>query len=610
MGDREVLQSWKEIAAYLGRDVRTCRRWEENLGLPVHRLDGSPKARVMAYKDEVDWWLDAKLHEHDAEKSPSSPAMKILGARVRPSLAPLRRWYAMAGFTVFMAVGVLGWRIIHPPAPRYVPDGSLPTIVVLPFVNTTGDDGLNYLSEAIPDHLIRDLQRSAESLKIFSFDAVIEAVRKLGLDPGAPLTPEECMAVSDRLGARWYIAGYLSGTGVKVRLNYAIRRAGDTAALKEDRVQGTEGEMRTVEGRVASSVRRAFEVPTPAGPEVSAQCSIQATRLLEAARAVARKYTVNPVPETLEKIIGLFDQARQIDPGCPLAYLGLGDAYQYRFVYEDKSPDVLKLMEESYRRAYEIAPERAETNVGLAWVYYFERDNDQAYAHFKRALALDPSSLHVLTDVGGFLRSVGMLERAAEYYTRVIQAGGTTGDLFLLRGYTYEQMGLFESALSDYERMIELDPTDVNARLHRTRVLMLMGRSAAAAEELALAETMAPGDRYVGLVRALAAAAAGDRKAALAGIEASRDPSRPSRGTYFRSRIFAALGMLDEAVATIQSGIERGFDDIYDYLYFFPYLNNTRDHFYDNLRSDPRYAEILRAEEHKYAENLKKYHGL
>ena len=153
---------------------------------------------------------------------------------------------------------------------------------------------------------------------------------------------------------------------------------------------------------------------------------------------------------------------------CPLAYLGLGGAYEYRFVYEDKSPEALRLMKESYQRAlnlaYRIAPERAGANVGLAWVSYFQRDNDQAYVYLKKALALDPSSLHVLTDIGGFLRSIGMLGRAAEYFTRVIQAGGTTGDMFLLRGYTYEQMGPFESAIADYERMIELDPGDDKAR--------------------------------------------------------------------------------------------------------------------------------------------------
>ena len=48
--------SWKEIASYLNRHITTCQRWEREYGLPIHRLDGSPKARVFAFKDEIDSW--------------------------------------------------------------------------------------------------------------------------------------------------------------------------------------------------------------------------------------------------------------------------------------------------------------------------------------------------------------------------------------------------------------------------------------------------------------------------------------------------------------------------------------------------------------------------
>src|SRR5512147_3048595 len=71
MDEGQVLESWKEISSFLGRDVRTCMRWERDLGLPVHRLDGSPRARVFAFKDELDTWLNAKLHEHDGEHGPA-----------------------------------------------------------------------------------------------------------------------------------------------------------------------------------------------------------------------------------------------------------------------------------------------------------------------------------------------------------------------------------------------------------------------------------------------------------------------------------------------------------------------------------------------------------
>jgi hypothetical protein len=62
MEERRLLHSWKEIADHLGCSLRTCHRWEEDLDLPVHRLDGTPKARVFAYVNEIDCWMEDKLH--------------------------------------------------------------------------------------------------------------------------------------------------------------------------------------------------------------------------------------------------------------------------------------------------------------------------------------------------------------------------------------------------------------------------------------------------------------------------------------------------------------------------------------------------------------------
>jgi hypothetical protein len=61
--DDELLESWKEASVYLGRNIRTCQYWEKKHGLPVHRLEDSPKARVFAYKKELDIWLKDKLHQ-------------------------------------------------------------------------------------------------------------------------------------------------------------------------------------------------------------------------------------------------------------------------------------------------------------------------------------------------------------------------------------------------------------------------------------------------------------------------------------------------------------------------------------------------------------------
>lgn len=58
-----VLGSWKEIAAYLGKGVRTVQRWEQQFGLPVRRPNGRPERIVYATREELDRWLRTEWAE-------------------------------------------------------------------------------------------------------------------------------------------------------------------------------------------------------------------------------------------------------------------------------------------------------------------------------------------------------------------------------------------------------------------------------------------------------------------------------------------------------------------------------------------------------------------
>jgi predicted DNA-binding transcriptional regulator AlpA len=59
MDQRSILNSWKEIALYMGRAVRTVQRWEEQCQLPVHRPRGKKRSSVFALAAEIDRWLEA-----------------------------------------------------------------------------------------------------------------------------------------------------------------------------------------------------------------------------------------------------------------------------------------------------------------------------------------------------------------------------------------------------------------------------------------------------------------------------------------------------------------------------------------------------------------------
>ncbi|MBZ5617761.1 MAG: helix-turn-helix domain-containing protein [Acidobacteriia bacterium] len=96
-GDR--LDSWKEIARFLNRDVRTVQRWEETGGLPVHRrvpgrLKGNP---VYAYKAELETWL-RETPPPVVEKEPV-PSPAPTSALKQPQVL----W--VAGVVVLLAAG-------------------------------------------------------------------------------------------------------------------------------------------------------------------------------------------------------------------------------------------------------------------------------------------------------------------------------------------------------------------------------------------------------------------------------------------------------------------------------------------------------------------------
>src|SRR5437667_484687 len=61
------LDSWGEIASYLGREVRTVQRWERTEGLPVHRHEHKKKSTVYAYAGELDAWIKQRQPKDDPE---------------------------------------------------------------------------------------------------------------------------------------------------------------------------------------------------------------------------------------------------------------------------------------------------------------------------------------------------------------------------------------------------------------------------------------------------------------------------------------------------------------------------------------------------------------
>lgn len=82
------LDSWKEIAAYLKRDIRTVQRWEKQEALPVHRHLHEERGTAYAYSTEIDEWLKKRRSvENSRESRPNRPAVFIVAAATLAAIA-------------------------------------------------------------------------------------------------------------------------------------------------------------------------------------------------------------------------------------------------------------------------------------------------------------------------------------------------------------------------------------------------------------------------------------------------------------------------------------------------------------------------------------------
>src|SRR5262245_1214669 len=102
--DGQRLESWKEIAAHLGRDVRTVQRWQRREGLPVHRLHHNKLGSVYAYAVELDAWRTrhepTETPAQTTEPEPTAAAKKFRPA-MRVVVAAGVLLAALSGFAVW-----------------------------------------------------------------------------------------------------------------------------------------------------------------------------------------------------------------------------------------------------------------------------------------------------------------------------------------------------------------------------------------------------------------------------------------------------------------------------------------------------------------------------
>ncbi len=114
------LDSWKEIAAFFGRDERTVKRWEKERSLPVHRLPGGSRARVFAFSEELERWMSSPESATEQDSGVTSISVNArpealdgepAGSTAVPGRRSGKAWIASACLVLVALGGLIAWRI-------------------------------------------------------------------------------------------------------------------------------------------------------------------------------------------------------------------------------------------------------------------------------------------------------------------------------------------------------------------------------------------------------------------------------------------------------------------------------------------------------------------
>jgi tetratricopeptide (TPR) repeat protein len=389
------LESWKEIASYLGRDVTTVRRWEKREGLPVYRLQHSKLGSVYAYTSELDAWRDKEAHRETLAGATDVPEGE--GDHPTARIRPVQRWLIAGGVAV-VALLVAAYLSTRSRAFN-VTEGD--TVVVADFANSTGDP---VFDGALRQGLSVQLQQSP-FLRIVSDQRIRETLRSMKEPPDARLVPEIAKDLCVRVGSKVYIEGSIAnfGNNYVIGLQAVDCSTGDLLAQQQVQETGKErvldglshaaGKLRETLGESIGSVRK-FDTPLAQATTPS----LEALRALSIGRDAMGDGNYAAAVSWLQRAIAN-------DPNFAVAYGGLFAAYG--------NLGESNLAQENAKKAYELRGETSERErLGIEAIYYWgvTGDLEKARDAYELLLRTYPRDSGAHFNLGNVYQGLGQLD--------------------------------------------------------------------------------------------------------------------------------------------------------------------------------------------------------
>ena len=448
------------------------------------------------------------------------------------------------------------------------------SIVVLPFVNLTGDASQEFFSDGLTEEMITELS---------------------GLDPARLAVVARTSAmqyknsnksvaqIARELGINYVLEGSVRRSGNRVRVTAQLIDANTQMHLWAKDFDRALRDVLSIEREVADDIAPEITLRMAKRPQLRSTVDPDA----HDAYLKGRYFWNRRTEQDLLRAIQLFQEAIDKDPKYAPAYSGVADAYimlgNWRFLRPSEAYPKAKA---AAQQALAIDPELADATASLAFAsFLYDWDWTGAEKEFQRAIALNPNYASAHHYYAVYLMCAGRRDEALQQIQIAEKLDPLSLIISAVHAWLYELAGDYDAAMRQGSAVVDMDRDYAPAHLYIGKAQLQKHEYSSAIANFK--EAIDSGNTSLEFLTALAEAhaLAGDRKAAMREIARMKEVATHRYvSAYEFAQVNAALGDREASIRELQTALDEHFP--------WMVLLGTEPEF-ASFHNDPRFQNIL-----------------
>jgi len=354
------------------------------------------------------------------------------------------------------------------------PSAGLDSIAVLPFANTSGDPGTEYLAEGITENVINKLSQLS-GLRVIP-RSMVARYGGNNADPAA---------AGRELNVGAVLTGKVTQRDDALTIQVELIDVGHLSQLWGEQYNRTMSDVIAVQQEIARTVVEKLETRLTGAEQEHLKTAVTSNPEAYQAYIKGRFNWNKRTGDGNARALTYFREAVDLDPGFALAYVGIANCYSIGATLDMNTSEAIPMAKQALRQALTLDPDLAEAHAGLGITQaYNDFDFAAAEASFRKSIEVNPRFATVHHWLGEFLVYMGRGEEGLAEYRRALELDPASLPIASDYGLAFYFLRRYDESIAELNKVIELDPNFVRTYYYSMYPYLAKGLVGEAVEKL------------------------------------------------------------------------------------------------------------------------------